>query len=116
MRAITFAAVGTCGQRCTTLRRLIVHESVAENWSTRLKRDLRAALPIGDPRHEARSSARSSTEAGMAMQQGIAEAGGPGGPRVRRRPRVKEGGVPPGGYLRRPAIVEIGPDAPIVRA
>ena len=28
VRAITFAAAGTCGQRCTTLRRLIVHESV----------------------------------------------------------------------------------------
>ena len=30
VRAIVFAAVGTCGQRCTSLRRLIVHESVAE--------------------------------------------------------------------------------------
>src|SRR5690606_32299159 len=29
-RAVTFAAAGTAGQRCTSLRRLIVHESVAE--------------------------------------------------------------------------------------
>lgn len=27
-KACTFAAVGTCGQRCTTLRRLIIHQSV----------------------------------------------------------------------------------------
>ena len=26
-KACTFAAVGTCGQRCTTLRRLLIHES-----------------------------------------------------------------------------------------
>ena len=29
VRAIAFSAVGTAGQRCTTLRRLIVHEQVA---------------------------------------------------------------------------------------
>ena len=28
IRATVFGAVGTCGQRCTTTRRLIVHESV----------------------------------------------------------------------------------------
>ncbi|QDU30742.1 Succinate-semialdehyde dehydrogenase [NADP(+)] [Anatilimnocola aggregata] len=36
LRAILFAAVGTAGQRCTTLRRLIVHESHAEQLVTRL--------------------------------------------------------------------------------
>ena len=30
LRGIVFAAVGTCGQRCTSLRRLIVHRSLAE--------------------------------------------------------------------------------------
>jgi aldehyde dehydrogenase (NAD+) len=38
VRAITFAAIGTAGQRCTTLRRLIVHESVREALLRRLKR------------------------------------------------------------------------------
>jgi len=33
---ITFSAVGTCGQRCTTLRRLIVHESIADKLRDRL--------------------------------------------------------------------------------
>src|SRR3954468_18953951 len=35
-RGITFAAAGTAGQRCTTLRRLIVHEDVAEPLVQRL--------------------------------------------------------------------------------
>jgi len=48
VRAIVFSAVGTCGQRCTTLRRLIVHESVYDDLITRLKKSY-ASLPIGDP-------------------------------------------------------------------
>lgn len=37
-RAILFSAVGTAGQRCTTLRRLIVHESIKDDVLARLKR------------------------------------------------------------------------------
>ena len=48
VRAITFAAVGTAGQRCTTLRRLIVHESVAPKLLPRLER-IYAGLPVGSP-------------------------------------------------------------------
>ncbi len=47
-RAVTFAAVGTAGQRCTSLRRLIVHESVAEKLVERLKR-IYESVAIGDP-------------------------------------------------------------------
>src|SRR5213076_2382741 len=38
LRAILFAAVGTAGQRCTSLRRLIVHQDIAETLAERLKR------------------------------------------------------------------------------
>jgi aldehyde dehydrogenase (NAD+) len=48
MRAIVFAAVGTAGQRCTSLRRLIVHESLRDQLLVRLKRAY-ASLPIGNP-------------------------------------------------------------------
>ena len=48
-RAILFAAVGTAGQRCTTLRRLIVHESIAETLMARLRKAY-AGIPVGDPR------------------------------------------------------------------
>jgi len=47
-RAIVFAAVGTAGQRCTTLRRLFVHRDVYDDVLHRLKRAY-ASLPIGDP-------------------------------------------------------------------
>jgi aldehyde dehydrogenase (NAD+) len=48
-RAILFSAVGTAGQRCTTLRRLIVHESIADRLVARLGQ-LFANVKIGDPR------------------------------------------------------------------
>ncbi|WP_370226405.1 aldehyde dehydrogenase family protein, partial [Pararhodobacter marinus] len=49
VRAIVFSAVGTAGQRCTSLRRLIVHNSVREALVERLVAAY-ATLPIGDPR------------------------------------------------------------------
>ena len=48
VRAIAFAAVGTAGQRCTSLRRLIVHESVRDPLLERL-RTAYASLAIGNP-------------------------------------------------------------------
>jgi aldehyde dehydrogenase (NAD+) len=48
-RAVVFSAVGTAGQRCTTLRRLIVHRSIYQEVLDRLLA-LYAKLPIGDPR------------------------------------------------------------------
>ncbi len=47
-RAVTFSAVGTAGQRCTSLRRLIVHESVADTLLARLKR-IYDNVEVGDP-------------------------------------------------------------------
>jgi aldehyde dehydrogenase (NAD+) len=49
LRAIAFAAMGTAGQRCTTLRRLFVHESVYDKFIPRLKR-VYDSVEIGDPR------------------------------------------------------------------
>jgi aldehyde dehydrogenase (NAD+) len=48
LRAIVFSAVGTCGQRCTSLRRLIVHEDVADQLLPGLERTY-AGLPVGHP-------------------------------------------------------------------
>jgi L-aminoadipate-semialdehyde dehydrogenase len=49
LRAIAFAAMGTAGQRCTTLRRLIVHERVHDRLLARLKQ-VYASVKVGDPR------------------------------------------------------------------
>ena len=47
-RAITFSAVGTAGQRCTSLRRVIAHESVRSQLVARLK-TIYGAIKIGNP-------------------------------------------------------------------
>lgn len=49
VRAIVFSAVGTAGQRCTSLRRLIVHRSIQAELLEKLKAAY-ATLPVGDPR------------------------------------------------------------------
>jgi aldehyde dehydrogenase (NAD+) len=49
VRAVLFSAVGTAGQRCTSLRRLVVHESIASTLLDRLQAAYRS-VPIGDPR------------------------------------------------------------------
>ena len=48
LRAVVFAAVGTTGQRCTSLRRLFVHESVAEAFIERLLKAYES-LVVGPP-------------------------------------------------------------------
>jgi aldehyde dehydrogenase (NAD+) len=49
VRAITFGAVGTAGQRCTSLRRLIVHRSIRDDLLARLVKAY-GSLRVGDPR------------------------------------------------------------------
>lgn len=48
LRAIVFSAVGTAGQRCTSLRRLIVHESIHDQLVDNIEKAYRS-LPIGNP-------------------------------------------------------------------
>jgi aldehyde dehydrogenase (NAD+) len=48
LRAVLFAAVGTAGQRCTTLRRLIIHQSIADEFTARLAKAYQSIRP-GDP-------------------------------------------------------------------
>ena len=113
VRAIVFAAAGTCGQRCTTARRLIVHESVADKLLERLLA-VYARLPIGDPRVSGvLVGPLIDEQAFVAMQNALQEAKRQGG-HVHGGARVTEG-VPAGGFYVRPAIVEISPSAPIIQ-
>jgi aldehyde dehydrogenase (NAD+) len=48
VRGIVFSAAGTAGQRCTTLRRVIVHSAIADELVARLK-SAYETLPIGSP-------------------------------------------------------------------
>ncbi|HQQ70804.1 MAG TPA: aldehyde dehydrogenase family protein, partial [Alicycliphilus sp.] len=78
-RAITFAAVGTAGQRCTTLRRLIVHASVADALLARLTQ-IYQGIAIGDPLAQGTLVGPLIDRAAFeAMQQALAQARAEGG-------------------------------------
>ncbi len=79
LRAIVFSAVGTAGQRCTSLRRLIVHESIKDTLVERLSKAY-AGLPIGDPLASGTLVGPLIDMAAFeAMQKAIAAAKGDGG-------------------------------------
>jgi aldehyde dehydrogenase (NAD+) len=112
VRAIVFAAVGTCGQRCTSLRRLIVHRSIAADLVGRLK-SVYGKLRIGDPRDNGvLIGPLIDATAADTMDRALASAKKQGGT-VHGGGRLAEG-VPGGAYVR-PALVEIGADAEIVK-
>ena len=100
-RAILFSAAGTAGQRCTTLRRLIVHESIADGLVARL-RELFARVKVGDPRDR-------GTLVGPLIDEAAFEG-------MRRAyPDTEQVQVGEGGFYARPAIVEIDRQQGMVR-
>ena len=102
VRAIVFSAVGTAGQRCTSLRRLIVHKSIAKEL-VGLVAKAYAGLKIGDPREEGvLVGPLIDEQAGDAMQAALDRARGEGG-KVTGGEVVSEG-VPAGGVYVSPAI------------
>ncbi len=113
VRAIVFSAVGTAGQRCTTLRRLIVHNSIREELVGRLKKAY-AGLPIGNPLTEGTLIGPLVDEAsGNAMTAALESAKAEGGA-VFGGQRVTEG--VPGGVYMQPAIVEMPGQTATVKA
>ena len=113
LRGVAFAAMGTAGQRCTTLRRLFVHESVADKLLPRL-RNVYKEVQVGDPR-EARTLIGPLRDQGAfdAMQRALAEAAGAGA-KVTGGERVTAGVAAEAFYVR-PALVEIGSQADVVK-
>ena len=113
VRAILFAAVGTTGQRCTTLRRTIVHSQIADDLVGRLKKayDL---VPIGNPLDEGillgpLIDHRAYAAMDSAMEQAWKEASKVfGGERVMIKNLE-------GGYYVRPALVEMPEQTDLVR-
>jgi len=113
VRAILFSAVGTAGQRCTSLRRLIVHNSIREDLTRKLAKAYKS-LPIGDPREPGTlvgplidGSARAQMTAALdaAKAEGGVIHGGGSAPR----------GAPNGGAYVEPAIVEMPKQTDTVR-
>jgi aldehyde dehydrogenase (NAD+) len=112
LRAITFAAVGTAGQRCTSLRRLIVHESVHDALVAKLKAAY-GSLPIGDPLAAGTLVGPLIDAASFArMQEALAQARADGG-RVSGGDRVIVANRE-GGYYVQPALAEMPAQTPLV--
>lgn len=106
VRAIVFAAVGTCGQRCTSLRRLIVHSSIADQLVERLKKAY-ATLPIGDPQADGTLVGPLVSERAFdQMQTSLAAAKQQGGKVICGGERVTAN-VPGDGVYVEPAIVRM---------
>lgn len=113
VRAIVFSAVGTAGQRCTSLRRLLVHERVYESLVPRLE-TLYVRLPIGDPLDAHTLIGPLIDEAAFrAMERALASARAQGG-RVTGGERVLETEYPNAYYVR-PALVELDSQTAVVR-
>jgi len=113
VRGILFAAAGTCGQRCTTTRRLIVHASVKEALVARLKKAY-AALPVGNPLDSGVLVGPLVDGASFeAMQSALRAAQGEGG-KVTGGERLLQDKYPAAYYVR-PAIVEMPGQTDTVR-
>jgi aldehyde dehydrogenase (NAD+) len=112
LRAIAFAAMGTAGQRCTSLRRLIVHKSVHADLVARLKRVYRS-VAIGDPRDAGvLVGPLIGRDAFEAQQAALAEAKKAGG-KITGGERVSIGDGD--AYYVRPALIEMPRQADIVK-
>ncbi|MBV8091961.1 MAG: aldehyde dehydrogenase family protein [Acetobacteraceae bacterium] len=113
VRAILFAAAGTAGQRCTSLRRLFVHEAIYGNVLERLKRAY-ASIPVGNPLEEGTLVGplidRAAYQSMQAALQQAKEAGGA----VHGGERVLADRYPDAYYVR-PALVEMPQQTELVR-
>ncbi len=104
LRAIAFSAMGTAGQRCTTLRRLIVHEEIYDKLIPQLKK-VYASVNIGDPREsETLVGPLIDERAYTAMQKALEDARAAGAA-ITGGHRI--GIENPGAFYVRPALVEI---------
>lgn len=112
-RAIAFAAIGTAGQRCTTLRRLFVHETIYDQLATRLRK-IYGSVSVGDPRREgALLGPLIDGSAFDAMQRTLAEAKAAGA-RMTGGSRVLAERHPTAFYVM-PALVELDTQADFVK-
>jgi len=113
VRSALFSAVGTCGQRCTSLRRLIVHQKIADELLESLKNAYRR-LPIGNPLSEGTLVGPLVDQKSLdAMQDALSTAESQGGKIHFGNPIEKD--VPAGGCYVHPAIVEMPNQTDIVQ-
>jgi aldehyde dehydrogenase (NAD+) len=99
VRAAVFSAVGTCGQRCTTLRRLIVNNLVYDDVLEKIKKAYKS-LPIGDPMDQKNLVGPLIDKEAVATMQQVLEG-------CREEGHIVHGGDIINDCYVRPAIVEV---------
>ncbi len=110
-RAILFSAAGTAGQRCTTLRRLIVHESIKEELLARVERAY-GQIRVGDPRESGTLVGPLIDAASFeSMQRALTRARADGG-QVSGGARVTVG---EGGHYAAPSLVRMPAQTQVVK-
>jgi aldehyde dehydrogenase (NAD+) len=112
-RAILFAAVGTAGQRCTSLRRLIVQDAVHDRLAQRL-RDFYGRIAIGNPLEAGTLVGPIVDERAYRAMQGALDEAKQAGGKVTGGERVLTNRWPDAYYVR-PALVEMPAQTDVVK-
>lgn len=112
VRGILFSAVGTAGQRCTTLRRLIVHRSIKDEVLARVKAAY-GKVRIGDPRKDNLVGPLIDKASFDAMQGALAKARDEGGQVFGGERQLAD--QYPNAYYVSPAIAEMPGQSEVVR-
>jgi L-aminoadipate-semialdehyde dehydrogenase len=111
INAVAFGAMGTAGQRCTTLRRLFVHSSIYDQILPRLKKAY-ASVSVGDPLQGSLVGPLIDEGAFNNMQSAISSAINDGG-QISGGNRIDTGHSD--AYYARPALIEMPEQTEIVR-
>ncbi|MBT9289024.1 L-piperidine-6-carboxylate dehydrogenase [Prosthecodimorpha staleyi] len=105
LRGVAFAAMGTAGQRCTTLRRLFVHDSVYDRLVPRLKKAY-GSVKIGNPLEAGTLVGPLIDERAFTAMQAALDAATKAGGTVTGGARATVAGCE-GGFYVAPALVEM---------
>ena len=111
LRAVAFSAMGTAGQRCTTMRRLIVHEEIYDDFVGKLQ-GVYQSVVVGDPGAVGTLVGPLIDEHSYTAMQVALEAARGEGARVTGGERVTHAGE---GFYVRPALVEVHGQTELVR-
>jgi len=113
LNAVVFASIGTSGQRCTSIRRLFLHESIHDQFIDALSKKIKQ-MEIGDPLNpDVRMGPVHTAGAVKEYHEGIQEILKQGGELVYGGKEIKDGKH--AGYFVEPTLFKIKHDADIVK-
>lgn len=114
LTGVAFGAVGTAGQRCTTTRRVMIHEDIYDEFLGKLVAGY-GQLKIGDPTDSANHvGPLIDEESVQAFEKSVAAAQEQGGKLLCGGARQTDG-VPAGGHYVQPAIIEMSAQTEVVQ-